>query len=59
MTEREENLLNVIDGLIANIRAKHKAYGNEYQGGMPINVAIREIERMGFAMDQDGKFSVK
>ena len=47
MTEREKQLIEIIKGLIANIRAKNEKQGSEYCGGLAIQFAIYELKQMG------------
>lgn len=40
-------LIEIIKGLIANIRAKNEKHGSEYYGGLAIQFTINELKRMG------------
>jgi len=44
---REDTLVAVIEGLIKNIRKKNEKYGNEYLGGMTVDVAIKKLKELG------------
>jgi hypothetical protein len=44
---REDTLVAVIEGLIKNIRKKNEKYGNEYLGGMTVDIAITKLKEIG------------
>lgn len=44
---REDMLVGIIKGLIKNIRQKNEKYGNEYLGGMPVDVALTKLKELG------------
>jgi hypothetical protein len=44
---REDMLVDIIMGLIKNIRMKNEKYGNEYLGGMPVDIALTKLKELG------------